>query len=176
MIECQPFADLSEIPYAELLDASLPKMDAGTYDWSIIDATTAEEKRAFITNHLTGILDHPEAFACAVSIDSEVLLAVFGTRSAADLIAALSLGRPDSTGSRAYIWRQDVRRALFECLEASGFRRMIGFMPKGSTLKDDLNKRDNRGTQHYQSSPTSDAFEVYVHWDIDERPSERNWA
>ena len=128
------FSSLDEIDFDRLFEASLPRMDAGTYPWPEgIDTT--EKKRTFIRAHVERVMSQPNSFCFKGVLDGTNISAIFGTVRRDQFYGALSLAGPDGNGSRAYAYDQAVIADMQALLATNGITEFYGFMPKASPLR-----------------------------------------
>jgi hypothetical protein len=166
------FTSLDEIPFDELFEASLPKMDAGTYKWFVPGLET-EDKRLQIQNFVENILSQENTFNSKVTIDDRVVVAIFGIRRGDDVYANLSLVRPDINGSRSFIYREDIRADRSNFLKEHGIKNFYGYMEPDSALKSALDLRNSVKPADYSllGTPHSPNQMIYTHWKADTNQS-----
>ena len=131
---------LNDIDFDGLFAGSLPRMDAGTFIWP--EGITSEaEKKAYMWARLEKILAQSNNLSYLHTVDGEQVAAIFGVKNGNMYAAGLSLVRPDSNGSRAFIYRQDVLDAQKAFFAEHGIEGMSGIVPKDSPLKPGLEAR-----------------------------------
>lgn len=133
---------LADIDFEGLVDASLPRMDAGTFIWPA-GVETVAEKHAYLRRRAESILAQPNAFCYGCTVDGEDLAAIFGALNDGVMSGGFSLVRPDRNGSRAFIYRQDVLDSQRAFFAAHGVASLKAVVPKASPLVPGLNSRHN---------------------------------
>lgn len=163
MITVRRIASCAELPMPELIEGSIPKMDAGTYDWG--RTTDPAEKTVRLANFAEALVSDPQGFVFSFDIDGEIVLAIFGTlRDDGDLYSNITLARP-YRGSRSYIYREDIRAARDAFLREQGVKRLLGFMPPGSTLREGMEVRNGISPDYeLLTHPHAAGQSLFVAW------------
>ena len=157
------FYNNEEIPFDLLFEGSLPKMDEGTYSWR--EGMSVEDKRNQITVFTQSLIDQPNFLGYKLTIDEQIVLVVYGLRREDDLWASLCLARPIN-GSRSRILNEDTRISRADWFREMGIKRLIGFMPDNSTLKESMETR-NGWVPEYERvpPPMSQDLCAFVQWE-----------
>jgi hypothetical protein len=155
MIEHIRIYNIDEIDFDGLFNASLEKMDSGTYVWNNgID--TYESKYAFVKDHTNHIFQQPNFFGYKLVVDGSDLGAVLGSLNNKTFVSSISFFKPDANGSRAYIYNPDVPTDYVRFLKEHDVEEVLSFMTFNSSIKKTMSHNfgiDEESYKTFQSYP-----------------------
>lgn len=113
--------DINQEDFSRLFAASLPAMDAGSYNWDLFsNLITNEQKENHIQTLFANCLEDPTGIVFQVRQDNRVLQYNCGTIVDNHLVWSLGLIGTDINGSKSYLYNDD-----YHTVEA-GFFTIMG--------------------------------------------------
>ena len=130
----QTFTTLDGIDIDTFIRASIPYMDAGTYDWppQCVDEAS---KIAFLRGYIDELIGLSNTYSYYMTIDGYMVSVMFCQKFGTTLRTLLTFVRPDKNGSRAFNYRPKTFAAWKQFLASEGFDQMEGLVTRDSPLK-----------------------------------------
>ena len=105
----------NESVFNQLYDSSIDIMNNGTYDWGgpiTMASLTAEEKKEAVKENIIWYIEHPQSMCFTCRIDSHYIILKASYMESEDTRGgSLTLGQPDATGSRSYLYNDEYKEA-----------------------------------------------------------------
>lgn len=129
MITIQKVETLSDADYDTLYDASAPYLESGSYPWEFQPIMNTPERRKTRFRELldAALNQAPKGgvVVWGVYIDDEIHMFNVSYKEEDTYVWALSLLKPDSNGSRAYLYSEEFSQARTDFWKELGLTRWI---------------------------------------------------